>query len=588
RALAASYQRTLDLARALPSKELQEARERELARDLRDPALARLKEGASAALEAPAYHEALIAFMGGQWEMAQAKAREGLAATPWLFEAKRLEAEALLARARALQDPKAALPLLEQAEAAFIEARHLGPSDPATALGLVQVLSERASLELASGGRAEGVLARCRQAVAVVRTLRPDEGRAPAHLARALVHWADLHPPLEADAAEAYLEASRLSAEALALGPEDPAIQAIRIPILMVVATKYLRPRGLEPLSAYSEAQALAREAQRRHPQEPLFTAILASACMRRMTWEINAGIPPWATFEEGLTQGLALRDRFPDFIGGFQSLATLWVERAEYERLHGLDPRPSVAAALEAAAGARARGLRPRNPGWTEGDAHLIQGQYLLATQGSGEGDFLQACEGYQRALQANPNLLQAHNSLAEATLGRAQERLERGVDPDALIQEAEAHLTALGRRSPTPGQTNHLRGMAALLRGRQRLAEGADPGPDWRQAMAAFRRAAQTAGHAKAQTGEAEVWARSYRHRGHPRDRAQALAAARKALERDPQRAEAWLWIAVVEQEAVRRGHSEAKGPAREAWARALAIDANLRRTALSLGSP
>lgn len=588
RALAATYQRALDLARALPSKELREARERELARDLRDPALARLKEGASAALEAPAYHEALVAFMGGQWEMAQAKAREAVAATPWLFEAKRLEGEALLARARALQDPKAALPLLEQAEAVFREARQLGPSDPATALGLVQVLSERASLELTSGGRAEDVLARCRQAVAVARTLRPDEGRAPAHLARALILWADLRPPLEAATAGAYLEASKLSAEALALGPEDPAIQAIRIPILVIVATKYLRPRGLDPLSAYGEAQQLAREAQRRHPQEPLFTAILASTCMRRMTWEINAGTPPWATFEEGLTQALLLRNRFPDFIGGFQALASLWVERAEYERLHGLDPRPSVAAALEASAGARARGLRPRNPGWTEGDAHLIQGQYLLATQGSGEGDFIQSVEGYQRALKANPNLLQAHDSMAEAILGRAQERLERGQDPHPFLKEAEGHLTRVPGRPVSPGQTNHLRGMTALLRGRQRLAQGLDPSPDWRQAVAAFRAAAKTSGHAKAQAGEAEVWARAYRHRGRPQDRTQALAAARRAIEQDSQRAEAWLWIAVVEQEAARRGRREAEGPARAAWAKALAIDANLRRTALSLGMP
>jgi Tfp pilus assembly protein PilF len=128
----------------------------------------------------------------------------------------------------------------------------------------------------------------------------------------------------------------------------------------------------------------------------------------------------------------------------------------------------------------------------------------------------------------------------------------------------------------------------MAALLRGRQRLAQGLDPGPDWRQAVAAFREAAKTSGHAKAQAGEAEVWARAYRHRGRPQDRVQALTAARKALERDPQRAEAWLWIAVVEQEAARRGRREAEGPAREAWARALAIDANLRRTALSLGMP
>jgi hypothetical protein len=41
-------------------------------------------------------------------------------------------------------------------------------------------------------------------------------------------------------------------------------------------------------------------------------------------------------------------------------------------------------------------------------------------------------------------------------------------------------------------------------------------------------------------------------------------------------------------VEQEALRRGDQGAEARARAAWARALALDANLRRTALSLGMP
>ena len=589
RALAADYQRSLDLARALPSKELREARERELARDLRDPALARLREGAPAALESPAYHEALVAFMGGQWDLAQAQAQRALAATPWLFEAKRLEGETLLARARTLQDPKAALPLLGQAEAAFSEALRLGPSDLATALDLVLVLSERASQELASGSQAEDTLPRCRQAVALARTLRPDGGLAPAHLARVLTRWAEMRPPDEASTRAALQEASSLSTEAMALAPGDAAVQAIHIPVLLTLGMRYYRTRGLDPMPFYRQAQDLARTARQQHPQEPVFTALLANTCMRRMTWEINSGTPPWVSFEEGLSQALALRNQFPDFAGGYQGLATLWVERAEYERRHGLDPRPSVAAALEATAAAQARGLRTRNPGWTEGDAHLIRGQYLLAIEGAGEEDFARAAEGYQRALQANPNLLEAHNGMAEAALGRAESLLQRDADPRPALGESEVHLAQLDlRNSPAPGQTDFLRGLASLLKGRLRLKEGTDPSADWSQAVSAFRRALRHEPMAKAFSGEAEAWARIYQFRGQPGDRLRAKAAAQKALGKDPMAAEAWLWMAAVDQEALRRGHPEAEEPARKAWAKTLALDANLRRTALSLGMP
>jgi serine/threonine-protein kinase len=588
RALAASYERALDLARALPSRELREARERELVRDLRDPALARLREGAEAALESPAFHQALVAFMGGHWEEAQAKAREALTATPWLFEAKRLEGEALLERARSLQDPSAALALLSQAEEAFSAARRLGPSDPATARGELRVLAERAARELASGANADGTLLRCREALARVRTLHPEDGEARALLARSLARWAELQPAHAPATQSALQEAGALSEEALALEPENPAIAAIRIPVLLSLGTHAVRRRGLDPMPLYQEALELARRAQRRHPQEPAFASLAASACMRKMTWEINTGIPPWASFEEGLTQARALREQYPELSFAYQGLAALWVERAEFERVHGLDPRPSVAAALEAVSAAEARGLSLKNPGWTQGDAHLIRGEYLLATQGEGEDDLQQAAADYRMAVQINPNLPQAFGGVAGAMLGAARGRLERGLDPSPFLAEAEANLNRMGERSADPEQATFLLGHLALLRGRQRLAAGADPSPEWAKAEAAFQRSSTISGLARASVGRAEVRARAYLLKGRVQDRDQALAAAREALVRDPQRGEAWLWIAAVEQEAARRGEQAAAPRAREAWAKALTLDANLGRWAKMLGGP
>jgi len=588
RALAASYERALDLTRALPSKELREARERELIRELRDPALARLREGAAAALESPAFHLALVAFMGGRWEEAQAKAQEAMAATPWLFEAKRLEGEALLGRARALQDPGAALALLSQAGEAFAAARHLGPSDPATARGEIRMLAERAARELASGTKADGTLLLCREALARVRILRPEDGEAPAHLARTLARWAEIQSPLAPAAQSALREARALSGEALALEPENPAVLVVRIPVLLSLGTLAIRSRGLDPLPLYQEALELARKAQRRHPQEPAFPALVAGACMRKMTWEINSGTPPWASFEEGLAQARALREHYPEFSFAYQGLASLWVERAEFERIHGLDPRPSVAAALEAVGAAEARGLSLKNPGWTQGDAHLIRGEYLLATQGEGADDFQQSAAGYRLAFKANPNLVQALGGVAGAMLGAARERLEKGLNPDPFLAEAEANLDRMGERTADLEQAAFLRGHLALLRGRQRQSSGADPNPEWAKAEASFRRCIALSGTSRAYVAWSEVRARAYFLRGRAQDREQALAAARKALQQDPLRAEAWLWIAAVEQESLRRGEAGAKTRAKEAWAKALAMDANQARWAGKLGMP
>lgn len=586
RALAANYQRALDLARALPTKELREARERELALELRDPALARLREGAPAALESPAYHEALLAYMGGHWDEAQAKAREALGATPWLFEAKRLEGDVLLERAKVIADPPLALATLTEAEACFQTARNLGPSDPATALGEVRVLAERALRELASGRQAEATLARCRDAVARVRLLHPEDGEAQARLARAIGAWASLRPSEAATAA--VQEALDLSREAVAREPENPAVLTLRATLLLIAGRLHWQAES-GPMAHFQEALELARSAQQRYPQDPTFGSLIASACMRKMTREINTGIPPWASFEEGLAQALALRHRFPDLPGCYLGLATLWVERAEFERGHGLDPRPSVAAALEATTAAEARGLRIVSFGWTKGDAHHIQGEYLLAVEGGGEADFRRAVEGYREAHRANPNLKVALVQVASALLGLAQSRLERGLDPSSLLAEAQAELDRGGDPSSERAHSHFIRGRLALLRGRQQVAFGGTPDPEWGRAEAAFREATRLReSFAMAHVGRAEVRARAYLRSGRSVDGLQATQAAHKALQSDPLRADAWLWIAVVEQDRVRRGQADAEPRARAAWAKALALDGNLRRRARELGRP
>lgn len=118
--------------------------------------------------------------------------------------------------------------------------------------------------------------------------------------------------------------------------------------------------------------------------------------------------------------------------------------------------------------------------------------------------------------------------------------------------------------------------------------MASGGDPEADWVQAERAFQRAAERKEMTKALLGGAEVQARRFLRTGQPLARARTLDQARSTLARNPLNGEAWLWIGVVEQEAARRGHAEARPKAQEAWGRALALDANLQRRGRLLGMP
>lgn len=582
RVLAAEYRRAMTQAQALPSQELRQARERELARTLREPALARLREGAVAALEAPAFHEALVALMGGRWEEAEAKAREALEATPWLYEAKRMEGEALLERARAQGGHEVALALLARAEVALAEARRLAPSDPATAMGEVRVLEELARRGIASGRPPQASLARCRDAVARVGVLDPLNGEAAARLARAL---ADLltrisgRPP---DAQDILEEALARSRDALSREPDSPAVLAARIPVLLIAVRQKGLGAGGRP--EILEALRLAREASQRFPEDPLFPFMVVNACSRLVTVQKERGEPPGPTFEEGLAQATALRARYPDQGETYAKLASLWVERAEYERTHGQDPRPSVAAALEALTSAQGRGLRLRNPGWTWGDCHLIRGQYRVALGEDGEADLREAIRGYQRALQANPALDMAWAMQAEALLAMAEGRLDRGMNPAQAFAEARAVLA----RAEASASRAHQEGVLALLEGRARPGSGPDPRVDWARAAARFDAAYRETGEIRALVGLAEAHALSYRRGGRASDCTAALRAAEAIRSRDPRRPEGWLWMAVTERVAADRGIPGSGARAQEAWTRALALDANLQRRARLLGMP
>jgi hypothetical protein len=309
---------------------------------------------------------------------------------------------------------------------------------------------------------------------------------------------------------------------------------------------------------------------------------------MRKMTWEMNTGTPPWASFEEGLAQARSLQARFLNLPSAYQGLASLWVERAEFERSHGLDPRAAVTHSLEALDAAEAKGLRLNNPGFTAGDAHLILGQYLQAVGLPFEAELQASSRSYRTALHDNPNLLAALSGVAEAQLSIAQGQLEDGTDPSRAFEEARSCLDQEGQRGNEPQHAEYLQGVLALLEGRWRKAQGQDPMPAWNHAEGHFRKATRMADLAMGWVGCAEARALAFRHSGRFQDRVQALAAARRALQCDPLRATAWLQMAAVAQEAVRRGDAGAAPQAHEAWERALTLDGNLRRTARSLGMP
>ncbi len=91
------YKSALQKTKRIENAEQRKARVAAIEAEYKTPMLQHLRAALGGPLEAPAYVEGLIAFYEGRNEEARALAQKAFAAAPWLYEAKKLEGDALFA-----------------------------------------------------------------------------------------------------------------------------------------------------------------------------------------------------------------------------------------------------------------------------------------------------------------------------------------------------------------------------------------------------------------------------------------------------------------------------------------------------------
>ncbi|MRG94056.1 serine/threonine-protein kinase [Polyangium spumosum] len=135
RAIGEMFRRALAETRRITNEEERKKKVEELERALRDPAREALRAALAAKIEVPAYAEGLIALYEGKNEEAIEKAKAAFEKAPWMYEAKKLEADALYAmgsryRHDAAFDYEKMKSYFEPAAEAYAIAADMGRSDP--------------------------------------------------------------------------------------------------------------------------------------------------------------------------------------------------------------------------------------------------------------------------------------------------------------------------------------------------------------------------------------------------------------------------------------------------------------------------
>lgn len=437
RVLGLRYARELENARLIQDPGLRQARILDLEETLRDPALALLRQGRGSLLEPPGFQEGLVAYCDGRSAEALASVREALRSAPWFYEARALEAQLHLDRARRAQEATVSLGHLERAGQALLEAERTAPSDS----GLCDLLSRRWLEEMAlrrkSGQDPRVGLAPLEAACATWARLVPGDPDPEARRA-----WAELECAQGAKADSTSLQKSLARTEALlARFPEHPEALGARAAALRIRAYG-LMDRGGDPRPDLDEATRLLQRALAVTPAGFELFEPYAATAWARVEYEKSRGQDPGPTVQAALGVLRIWAERHPKVADFEGFLGGLLGELADHQASHGTDPQPVVAQALQHLGKATRLAPGRYEFAFTEGNAHLALAQYRVLAGEPAQAALDAAEAAYRAALARNPGAIGPRFGLGEAGMLRVQALEAEGHSPVETLAQAEAAM--------------------------------------------------------------------------------------------------------------------------------------------------
>ncbi|NWJ42312.1 MAG: protein kinase [Geothrix sp.] len=438
RALLELHQKALDEAWRIGPED---ARKEALGR-LQAVAVARieplLRSGATASLIPLAYLEGQAAWVAGRWEEAIAKARAAQGQAPWFYEARLLEAQALLSWGLPKSGPERDGILAEahrSAQAALMAA----PCD-VQALGLAgRIGVMRYGLFVSDPVQGRAIHAGVEGVVAALRILEPGGSRA-AILEASLLTAEAVNAQVAGRPGAAPLRRA-LALLAPLLEAPDPPFDALEGAMQAeCYAIKF--PEMGDPIPWLDRALAHGREALDRRPGHSSLANELARVSVWRLSEGTLRGEPPWEVFESALQVILRGLEREPDAKSLREALGYLWGERAEYERTHGMDPRPSLEQSMQSFEMVLRQGPSFRSH-YGMANAALMRGQWeTVHRQAGAEASLERADQAYRQARLLAPFHSVLGANLVEVALWRGMAAGFGTVDGERAMREGEAQF--------------------------------------------------------------------------------------------------------------------------------------------------
>ncbi|MBI2837497.1 MAG: protein kinase [Acidobacteria bacterium] len=395
-ALGALYSDQLDSARRIQGEAERAARIRQLEQSLRDPAVAYLTKGGGREGPSGVYVAGLVALYEKRYEEALRSASLSFAEMPAMYEAKILEGDVHVARARELRDRGDGEALAEfgLAETAYAAASRLGESDPRLHECVAGLWSEMLEMDLY--GRTGDQSAHLTSALqACDAALAADPDRPEAHLRRSEIHW-------------------RLG--------------------------EYQKGHGEDPIEALTLAAESAREAIRLRPTYLEAFLYLGNSLLMRAEYEVTRGLDFQASLESAAEAYRKAIQLDSNSVEGHTNLGLVYQDRAFYEISRGQDPLASIAKSARLLKKGAEMSPESAHANLNLGNTYLAQAQYEHEHGMDPTRALDDAERSYERAKSLNPTFHVAHNNLCNTNMGRGMYALSIGGDPRPAFDEGVA----------------------------------------------------------------------------------------------------------------------------------------------------
>jgi serine/threonine-protein kinase len=446
RALGELYHRALEEARHSGDHGWLVRREEELRRQYLTPALAELARSRlpGDVDEDTGAIEASLALYRRDYGLAEERALQAVARTPWLLEAHKIAADAAFAAGAGNMDRgsyDAARLDFERAIRLYGEAAEVARSDASVYKAAAEAWLDRAEIDFRQGQSPKAALEHGLSAVA--QALRADPKHAPAYTTKAylLLRWYRT-PSLRTGDQRPFLdEVAGAAGRATELDPQDAdawdALGGVH-----VNRGAYEARHGGDPLSWWDRALAEINKALALQPNHPWANNDLGvlhrwigdrkAASGRDPLPELNAAI---RSYERATTID-------PEYVFALANQADVHAVIAGHRALAGADPAEEVASARRAAE--RCLAIDPNFYAALNhvAAAELSLAHYLIDAGRDPAQPLLRAREVLSRALQIHPGHMTAYFHRIVAANEDARYLLQKGADPSGALADGRVAL--------------------------------------------------------------------------------------------------------------------------------------------------